>query len=182
MKFVETPLKGAFIVICEPLWDDRGFFMRTFSMKEFEERGLECPTSQSSISFNGKKGTLRGMHFQSNEFSETKLVRCGVGCIYDVIVDLRTESETFLRWFATDLSPANHRSLYIPRGFAHGFQTLEQDTEVHYQISPVFNSEKSAGFRWNDETVGITWPLEVSVLSERDQNLPGVMKALAGAQ
>lgn len=172
MIFAETRLKGAYVVEPERMEDERGFFARTFDQAEFAARGLESRLVQCSISFNKKKGTLRGMHYQATPFEETKLVRCTKGTIYDVIIDLRSGSPTFKQWVATELTAENRRMLYVPVGFAHGFQTLADDTEVSYQISEFYHPESARGVRWNDTAFGIVWPLSVTSSSERDSSYP----------
>ena len=178
MIFIETKLKGAFIIEPEPLEDERGFFARTFDQKEFEARGLNPRVVQCNISFNKKKGTLRGMHYQIAPYEEAKLVRCTKGAIYDVILDLRSESPTFKQWIAVELTAyssqltAPYRMLYIPEGFAHGFQTLEDNTEVFYQMSEFYHPECSRGVRWDDPAFGIEWPEDERIISVRDQQYP----------
>jgi len=167
--FVETFLKGAFVIDLEKREDDRGFFARAFCQREFAEHGLEVQVAQCNISFNERKGTLRGMHYQVSPFEEAKLVRCTRGSIYDVIIDLRGDSRTFGRPFGVELTARNRRMLYIPREFAHGFQTLEHDTEVFYQMSQYYSAEHSRGVRWNDPAFGIEWPPDERIISERDQ-------------
>lgn len=168
MIFTETKLRGAFVITPEKLEDERGFFARTWCAEEFQERGLEPRLAQCSISFNEKKGTLRGMHYQLAPYEETKLVRCTRGAIYDVMLDLRTGSPTYKHWLGMELTADNHRMLYIPRGLAHGFQTLHEHTEVFYQISESYVPESAAGVRWDDPAFDIEWPLEISAISERD--------------
>jgi dTDP-4-dehydrorhamnose 3,5-epimerase len=170
MYFIPTKLKGAYILEPEKLEDERGFFARTWCQQEFSKQELDANLVQCSISFNKKKGTLRGMHFQIPPFAETKLVRCTQGAIYDVIIDLRQDSETFLQWLGVELTAENRKALYVPKGFAHGFQTLEDNTEVFYQISEFYAPECARGLRWNDPTFNITWQQPVSVISERDRN------------
>ena len=170
MKFVETELKGAFIVEPEILEDERGFFARTWCRREFEQHGLNPDLVQCNISFNRKKGTLRGMHFQAWPCAEAKLVRCTMGAIYDVIIDLRLESETFMRWLPIELTAENRKMFYIPEGFAHGFQTLENDTEVFYQMSEFYAPEYARGVRWDDPKFNIKWPDDVRIISEKDKN------------
>jgi len=167
--FVETFLKGAFVIDLEKREDDRGFFARAFCQREFAEHGLEVQVAQCNISFNERKGTLRGMHYQVSPFEEAKLVRCTRGSIYDVIIDLRGDSRTFGRPFGVELTARNRRMVYIPREFAHGFQTLEHDTEVFYQMSQYYSAEHSRGVRWNDPAFGIEWPPDERIISERDQ-------------
>lgn len=170
MIFTETKLEGAFVITPEKLEDERGFFARTWCAREFQERGLEPGLAQCSISFNEKKGTLRGMHYQVAPYEETKIVRCTRGAMYDVILDLRTDSPTYKHWLGMELTADNHQMLYIPEGFAHGFQTLCERTEVFYQISESYVPDAAAGIRWNDPAFGIEWPLEISAISERDAN------------
>lgn len=169
MRFIPTPLMGAYVIEPEKLEDNRGFFARTWCQKEFANQGLDSNLVQCSISFNKKRGTLRGMHFQVPPFAETKLVRCTQGAIYDVIVDLRSDSPTYLQWTAVELTASNRQALYIPKGFAHGFQTLEDDTEIFYQMSDFYAPEAARGFRWDDPTFKIQWVQEVTVISDRDR-------------
>jgi dTDP-4-dehydrorhamnose 3,5-epimerase len=170
--FTETKLAGAFVIELERHEDARGFFARSFCQREFETRGLNPNVTQCNISFNKRKGTLRGMHFQAAPFAETKLVRCTTGSIFDVIVDLRPASRTFKKHFAVELSAANRRMLYIPEEFAHGFQTLEDNTEVFYQMSQVYSAEHARGVRWNDPAFGIQWLDGERIMNERDRNYP----------
>ena len=172
MKFTETPLKGAFIIEPERIEDERGFFARTFCRREFEARGLNPDLVQCSISFNHQRATLRGMHYQSAPHAEAKLVRCTRGAIYDVIIDLRPQSPTFRRWVAVDISAENHLMVYVPEGFAHGFQTLQDETEVSYHISEFYSPERARGVRWNDPAFAIGWPIADPVISVRDQTHP----------
>src|SRR5581483_6728319 len=147
MRFVETDLPGAYVVECEPISDDRGFFARTWCRDEFADKGLNSNLSQCSVSFNRARGTLRGMHWQAAPYGESKLVRCTRGSIRDVIVDLREDSDSYGRWIAVTLDAQSMRSLYVPEGFAHGFETLEDDTEVLYQISVPYAAGSARGFR-----------------------------------
>jgi dTDP-4-dehydrorhamnose 3,5-epimerase len=172
LNFVPTSLGGAYIVDPEPRNDDRGFFARTWCQKEFEAHGLNPRLVQCNISFNRRKGTWRGMHYQEPPHEEAKLVRCTMGSICDVIVDLRPGSPTFRSHVTVTLSAENRKMLYIPEGFAHGFLTLEDNTEIFYQMSEFYAPESARGFRWNDPYFGIRLPLEVAVISERDRNLP----------
>ncbi len=173
MKFMQTVLAGAYIIDIEPVQDERGFFARSWCRLEFVEHGLNADLVQCSVSFNKKCGTLRGMHYQGKPYEETKLVRCTCGAIYDVIVDLRPESSTFKNWVAVELNAENRRMIYIPPGFAHGFQTLADDTEVFYQISEFYHPEISKSVRWNDPAFGIKWPPAAErVISERDRQYP----------
>ncbi|WP_271252838.1 dTDP-4-dehydrorhamnose 3,5-epimerase [Pseudanabaena sp. Chao 1811] len=169
MLFTQTDLEGAYIVEPEKLNDNRGYFARTWCQKEFQIRNLDANLVQCSISFNKKKGTLRGMHLQLPPSAETKLVRCTRGSVYDVIIDLRLDSTTYLQWIAITLTADNSKALYIPKGFAHGFQTLEDNTEIFYQMSDFYSPTCAVGFRWNDPAFKIHWLEEISVISERDQ-------------
>jgi dTDP-4-dehydrorhamnose 3,5-epimerase len=172
VKITPLDLAGAFIVEAERLDDERGFFARTFCRDEFAAHGLNPAVVQCSVSFNHREGTLRGMHYQRKPHEEAKLVRCTLGAIRDVILDLRAGSPTFRQWAAVDLTAANRRSLYIPEGVAHGFLTLADASEVFYQISEAFHPECSAGVRWDDPAFGIEWPAPVRVISERDRGYP----------
>jgi len=172
MKFVEPILQGAYLIMPDLLEDERGFFARTFCRREFEAKGLNPDIIQCNISFNKKRGTLRGMHYQVGPHGEAKLVRCTAGAIYDVIVDLRAESPTFKQWIAVELTAENHKMLYIPERFAHGFQTLNDNTEVIYHHSAYYSSENERGLRFDDSGLGIAWPLPVAVISDRDKNHP----------
>lgn len=169
MKFTETSLKGAYLIEPERVEDERGFFARSFCQHEFADHGLISTFVQCNISFNNKKGTLRGMHYQTDPFPETKLVRCTRGKIFDVIIDLRPESVSFKEWFGVELSAQNRSMLYIPNGFAHGFQTLSDEAELFYQMSEFYHPECARGVRWNDGAFAIDWPLAVSMISEKDQ-------------
>lgn len=170
MIFTETQLQGVYIIDLEPQNDDRGFFGRTWCQQEFTERGLNPQLVQCNISYNIKCGTLRGMHYQSHPYQEAKLVRCTSGKIYDVIIDLRPDSTTFKKWLAFTLTGNSYRSIYIPEGFAHGFQTLEDNTEVFYQMSEFFHPEAARGVRWNDPEFQIEWPIEALIISEKDKS------------
>jgi dTDP-4-dehydrorhamnose 3,5-epimerase len=176
MIFTETKLKGAFILELDRLEDERGFFARAWCQREFTERGLNPRIVQCSVSFNYKRGTLRGMHYQMAPHEETKLVRCTKGAIYDVIIDLRPESPTFTRWLATKLMADNYQMIYIPEGFAHGFQTLEDNTEVLYQLSEFYAPDHARGVRWNDPVFAIEWPVGQRVLSHRDSGYPDFLE------
>ncbi|MBI3650475.1 MAG: dTDP-4-dehydrorhamnose 3,5-epimerase [Acidobacteria bacterium] len=168
MVFTELKLKGAYLIEPERLVDERGFFARTWCEGEFEAHGLNAKLVQCSISFNKKRGTLRGMHYQVAPHQEVKLVRCTMGAIYDVMIDLRESSATFKQWLAVELTAENRRMLYIPEGFAHGFQTLADNTEVFYQMSEFYYPESARGVRWDDATFGIRLPLEIRSISEKD--------------
>jgi dTDP-4-dehydrorhamnose 3,5-epimerase len=172
MIFFETKLKGAFVIDLERLEDERGFFARTYCEREFRKHGIGKTFVQCNISFNKHKGTLRGMHYQAAPFEEAKLVRCTAGAIFDVIVDLRPGSETFKEWCSVELTDANRKMIYVPEGFAHGFLSLEDDTEVFYQMSEFYTPGTGRGVRWNDPVFGIQWPGEVKVISEQDMQYP----------
>ena len=169
MKFSQTQLGGACVIDIERHEDERGFFARSWCEREFRAHGLNPRLAQCSISFNRKRGTLRGMHYQVAPHEEAKIVRCTGGAIYDVIIDLRPDSPTFTRWFGMELSAENRRMLYVPEGFAHGFQTLEVDSEVFYQISEFYAPDSARGVRWNDPHFGIIWPLAVEAISDKDR-------------
>ena len=176
MIFKETKLKGAYIIELEPMEDERGFFARSFCQKEFQEHGLNFNIAQCNISYNKKKGTLRGMHYQAVPCQEAKIVSCIKGAVYDVAIDLRPDSPTYCQWFAVELTAhslllsAPYKILYVPEGFAHGFQALNDDTEVFYQMSQFYNPESARGLRWDDPAFGIKWPLVEKIISEKDSN------------
>jgi len=172
MIFEETKLKGTHIIEIEKREDERGFFARSWCQREFEAHGLNPHLVQCNISFNFKKGTLRGMHFQEEPFAEAKLVRCTRGSVYDVIVDLRPDSSSFKQHIGIVLTGDNRKMLYVPEGFSHGFLTLEDNTEVFYQMSEFYAPDQARGFRWNDPAFGIGWPSEVQVISDQDRNYP----------
>ena len=180
MKFTETALPGAYILEIELLRDERGFFARTWCREEFQAIGLSTVVQQNSISFNQKRGTLRGMHYQAPPKEEVKLVRCTRGAIYDVILDLRTDSSTFCRWCALELTADNGKMVYVPAGFAHGFQTLADESEVSYQISEAFRPELARGVRWNDPAFQIEWPIPDPILSVRDRGFPDFLRECRG--
>jgi dTDP-4-dehydrorhamnose 3,5-epimerase len=167
--FKATKLKGAFIIEPERLEDERGFFARTWCKREFEKQGLNANLVQCNTSFNRKKGTLRGMHYQAAPHAEAKLVKCARGSIYDVIIDLRPHSDTYKEWFAAELTGDNHKMLYIPEHFAHGFLTLEDNTEVFYQMSEFYYPECAKGVRWSDPAFSIPWPMDILVISDKDR-------------
>jgi len=172
MIFEETRLKGAFTIEMEPIGDTRGFFARAWCQKEFEAHGLISGFVQANITFSPKKGTLRGLHYQIAPHEEIKLVRCTRGAIYDVIIDLRPESPTYKQWLGTELTADNRKMIYIPGGFAHGYQILMDDTEVFYQVGQFYAPEYERGIRWDDPAFGIEWPLEIQVISDKDKNWP----------
>jgi len=172
MIFKETKLRGTYVIELEPIEDERGFFARTFCKSEFEKYNLNPRIVQCNVSFSKTKGTLRGMHYQAKPYEEAKMVRCTRGRIYDVILDLRHDSPSFKQWVAVELTEKNRRALYVPEGLAHGFQTLENETEVFYWMSEFYTHEYVRGVRWNDPAFGIEWPVNERILSVRDQNFP----------
>jgi len=172
MTFRETDLPGVCEIQIEPKLDERGFFARSWCQNEFESNGLDARLAQCSISFNARNGTLRGMHCQAEPYQETKLVRCTRGAIYDVVIDLRPHSRTFKRWTGVFLTAASRNMVYVPHGCGHGFLTLEDETEVFYQISEFYHAESSRGVRWNDPAFQVVWPAEVQVISDRDRTYP----------
>lgn len=172
MIFHQTDLSGVFIIEPELIEDERGFFACAWITSEFEQQGLNPTVRQGNIAFNARRGTIRGMHFQKKPHEEAKLTRCTRGAIYDVAIDLRPDSATRYRWVGAELTAENHRMLYVPEGFAHGYQTLTDNTEMFYQISEYYHPECADGVRWNDPAFGIHWPLPVTVITERDANYP----------
>lgn len=172
MRFIETELKGAYIIELEPIEDERGFFARNFCQKEFEKYGLKTRIAQCNISYNKKQGTLRGMHYQAAPYEEAKIVICTSGSIYDVIIDLRPHSPTYCQWFAVKLTAKNYKMLYVPEGFAHGFQTLEDETAVFYQMTEAYFPEYARGVRWDDPAFGIKWQFDDPIISDKDRMLP----------
>lgn len=170
MIFQKTKLQDAYLIEIEKRSDQRGFFARMWCRKEFEDHGLVSQVVQTNISYNIKKGTIRGMHFQIDPYQETKLVRCTRGAIYDVIIDLRADSPTYGEWTGVELSADNYRMIYVPKNFAHGFQTLADDTEVTYQVTEFYTPGAERGLRYDDPAFGIIWPLPVSVISEKDKS------------
>jgi dTDP-4-dehydrorhamnose 3,5-epimerase len=176
MQFQPTTLKDAWLIDLEPARDERGFFARTFCVREFAARGLETSYPQHSISYSARRGTIRGMHYQREPHAEVKLVRCLAGKIWDVIVDIRPDSPTYRRWQAFELSAENHRQLYIPKGFAHSFQTLTDDVEVGYLISAYHVPEAASGVRYDDPAFRVEWPFPVTVISDKDRSWPTFAK------
>jgi dTDP-4-dehydrorhamnose 3,5-epimerase len=170
--FTETPLKGAFLIDLEPHLDSRGFFARTFCRREFEAHGLNPAIAQCNLSFNHRAGTLRGMHFQEAPAREAKLVRCLRGRIYDVIIDLHPQSSTYREHFVVELTAESYRALFVPESFAHGFQSLVDETLVEYQMSEYYAREHSHGFRYDDPAFALAWPLAITVMSEQDLAWP----------
>lgn len=176
MQFTPTKLQDAYIVALQPILDERGFFARTFCRDAFAEHGLQVEYPQHSMSFSRRRGTLRGLHYQLAPHEEAKLIRCTRGEIFDVIVDLRPDSASYRRWQSFELSSQNGRQLYVPAGFAHGFQTLCDDVEVNYLISARYKPEYAAGIRYDDPALGIGWPLSIAEISERDLSWPPISK------
>lgn len=177
MIFHETKLPGVFEIAVEPRSDERGFFARVWCQNEFEKQGLNPRIVQCSVSFNAKRQTLRGVHYQAAPYSETKIVRCTQGSIYDVVVDLRVESPTYKGWIAVTLSAQNRHMLYVPEGCAHGFMTLEDETEVVYQMSEFYHPESARGVRWDDPAFQILWPHKPEVISTQDRTYPNFESA-----
>ena len=172
MIFRETNLSGVVVISLAAQSDERGFFARSWCQKEFKDHGLNPALVQCNVSFNRQKGTLRGMHYQAEPHAEAKVVRCTMGAIYDVVIDLRPQSLTFKQWFGIELTAKNREMLYIPEGFAHGFLTLEDATEIFYQMSEFYHPASARGVRWNDPAFGIAWPHKVEVISDRDRTCP----------
>ncbi len=172
MIFTETKLKGAFLIEPELMKDERGFFARSFCENEFKGHGLKSRVLQCNLSFNSAKGTVRGMHYQTAPFAEAKLVSCTRGGVYDVIIDLRPDSSTYCQWFAAELTTENYRMLYIPEGFAHGFQALTENAMVFYQMYGFYHPEAARGVRWDDPAFAIRWPLTTRNITEKDRTYP----------
>jgi dTDP-4-dehydrorhamnose 3,5-epimerase len=172
VKFTETPLPGAWVIELDLLYDERGYFARTFDADEFFRRDMDPAVVQCNTSFNERAGTLRGMHYQAEPDAEAKLVRCTRGAVYDVIVDLRPDTPGYCHWFAIELSADNAHMLYVPKGCAHGFQTLADRTEVAYQMSHAHVPEQARGVRWDDPAFGIEWPEAERTISEKDRSYP----------
>jgi len=181
MKFRRTGFEGLFVVELERLADSRGFFARSWCAREFADHGLEIAVAQCNISYNEKRGTLRGLHFQQPPHEETKIVRCTRGAIFDVIVDLRPQSPSYLRWQGFELTAENRKALYVPKGFAHGFQTLADNAEIVYQISEFYAPNSAGGYRFDDAAIGIAWPVPVTLISERDLSWPAFNKSAAAS-
>jgi len=176
VQFHPTALYDVWLILLEPVPDNRGFFARTFCGEEFAAHGLETSYPQHSISYSARRGTLRGMHYQRDPHSEVKLVRCVNGAIWDVIIDIRPGSPTYRKWQGFELSGVNGHQLYIPKGFAHGFQTLTADVVVNYLISETYEPRSASGLRYNDPSFAITWPLPVTEISEKDLQWPNFYK------
>jgi len=179
MIFNEGEIQDAYIIDIEKYEDERGFFGRAFCQKEFEEHGLDRDMVQTNVSLSKKRGTLRGMHYQSKPYQEAKLVRCTRGALYDVIVDVRADSPTFKQWIGVELTADNYRMLYVPKGCAHGFITLEDDTEALYQVSAFYAPGHEKGLRYNDPAFAIEWPIDVRVISDKDRQWPDFEEASA---
>ncbi|MEO0835855.1 MAG: dTDP-4-dehydrorhamnose 3,5-epimerase [Cyanobacteria bacterium J06642_3] len=172
MEFKETKLKGAYIISLEPRIDHRGFFSRTFCAEEFKAYNLKPAVAQCNLSFNYAKGTLRGMHYQISPATETKFIRCTKGAIYDVIVDMRPRSATYLQHIGVELSEENRLALYVPEMFAHGYQALTDNTEIIYQVSEFYTPNRERGIHYDDPNLGIRWPLPISEISDKDASWP----------
>lgn len=175
MRFRSLGIAGAFAIDLERLEDDRGFFARSFCEQEFAGHGLSSVIAQCNISWNRVQGTLRGIHFQRHPHAEAKLVRCTRGALYDVVVDLRPSSPTYLKWEAIQISADDRTAVYVPDGCGHGFQTLRDDTEVSYQMSERYHPELAGGIRWNDPAVCLAWPLLPPIVSDRDNSYPDLV-------
>jgi dTDP-4-dehydrorhamnose 3,5-epimerase len=180
MVFKETELKGAFIIELEKRVDKRGFFARTWCRREFESNGLNPNLVQANVSYSKKGGTLRGMHYQADPYEEAKLVCCTMGAIYDVIVDLRPDSPTYMQWTGVELTEENYRMLFVPENFAHGFQTMGDNAKVIYQVSQFYSPGFELGIRYDDPAFGIRWPVEVRVISDKDRSWPDYIPAIKG--
>jgi dTDP-4-dehydrorhamnose 3,5-epimerase len=172
MIFTELPLQGAHVIELEPRQDERGFFARGFCVNEFKQHGLKTEIVQANLSHNVRRGTVRGMHYQRAPFAEVKMVRCVNGAIFDAIIDLRPDSPTYLKWAGVELSRDNRRLLYVPEGFAHGYQSLTDDSEVLYMVTQFYSPQHEAAVRWNDPRFGIAWPLGEVILSPKDAAHP----------
>jgi len=170
MKFCETNLKGCFLIEIDKKYDERGFFVRTWDKEEFYKNEINSEFIQSNVSFNSKKGTIRGLHYQEHPFEEGKLVRCTKGKIFEVFIDLRKNSKTYKQWDSIELDANKNIELYVPEGFALGLQTLEDNSEIFYQMSQVYNSKSAKGIRWNDPEFKIKWPLKPTNISKKDQD------------
>jgi dTDP-4-dehydrorhamnose 3,5-epimerase len=168
VRFKPTSIDGAYLIEPELAEDQRGFFARLWCAEEFRENGLDTRLAQASISYNRRRGTIRGLHWQAAPYGENKLVRCSAGAIYDVLVDIRPHSTSYMRWEAFLLSHRNRRMIFIPEGIAHGFQTLEDDTEISYQMSEAYHPEAACGLRWDDPSFNIIWPISDPILSLKD--------------
>ncbi len=174
MKVVQTKISGLYVLELEPIQDNRGFFIKTFSEKEIKKNKIDFKIREINQSFNLKKGTVRGMHFQKAPKTEGKIVQCLKGRIFDAVIDLRLKSKTYRQWFSVELSDKNHQMILIPKNFAHGFQTLTDNCEVQYFMSEFYSPQHASGLRWNDPAFDISWPLPVSSISEKDENWPNL--------
>jgi dTDP-4-dehydrorhamnose 3,5-epimerase len=170
--FKETTLSGAYVIEPEKIDDDRGYFARVWCKKELQQHGLIGDIAQSNVGFSHRKGTLRGLHFQKSPHAEVKIVRCTRGAIFDVIVDLRPDSQTYKGWFGVELNDENSRMIYVPEGFAQGYMTLADNTEMNYHTSEFYNPEAASGVRYNDVAIGIRWPLTPTIISQQDRSWP----------
>ena len=180
MNFTPTPLKGSYVIDIFPIEDDRGWLARTYCKEEFKMIGHSAEWLQMNHTYTKKKGTIRGMHFQKPPHSEIKLIRCIAGSVFDVIIDIREGSETFLEWFGVELSATNMKMIYIPQGFAHGFQTQTDECQLVYHHSAVYTPGVEGGIRYEDKRVGVKWPLEVSAISQRDSGHPLITAQFKG--
>jgi dTDP-4-dehydrorhamnose 3,5-epimerase len=170
--FKETTLSGAYVIETEKIGDDRGYFARVWCKKELQQHGLKGDIAQSNVGFSHRKGTLRGLHFQKSPHAEVKIVRCTRGAIFDVIVDLRPDSRTYKGWFGVELNDESSRMIYVPEGFAQGYMTLADNTEMNYHTSEIYNPEAASGVRYNDVAIGIRWPMAPTIISQQDRNWP----------
>lgn len=182
MNFIETKLKGAYVIELNPLEDERGMFARVFCKKEFSKIKHDKEFVQFNHSLNEKKGILRGLHYQEPPFAEIKLIRCIRGALFDVIVDIRKSSSTFLQWTGVELSETNMKMMYVPEGFAHGFQTLNDSTELLYHHTNFYEPSAERGIRYNDSMIGIQWPDKVPIISEKDTNYPLLKTGFTGIE
>jgi dTDP-4-dehydrorhamnose 3,5-epimerase len=182
MKFIETNVKGCLIIEPDRFDDDRGFFSKIWDVNEFRQHGLSTDFAQFNLAFNHRKGTLRGMHFQAVPHEEVKLVRCTRGAVFDVIVDLRRASPTYLQWSGVELSEENYRTYYVPQGCAHGYVTLTDRAEVTYNVSTGYAPQSARGVRWNDPVFGIKWPMQPTVINSRDNTYPDYERVAVGAR
>ena len=178
MIFTETKLQGAYVIEIKQITDDRGFFGRSWCQKEMEDHGLNGNVVQSNTSLSKLKGTIRGMHYQKPPYEETKLIRCTKGAIYDVIVDLRKDSPTFMQWFGIELTEDNYKMVYVPENFAHGFVTLKDNSEVTYLVTQFYTPGSEGGLRYDDPQLNIQWPIDIKVVSEKDKSQPDFNKSI----
>ncbi len=176
MKFIKTTLNDAYVIEPEKRSDERGFFARVFCLNEFKDQGLDINIVQANVNFSVHKGTLRGMHYQNAPYQEDKIVRCTKGSVFDVIIDIREDSSTFKKWFGIELSENNHKALFVPKGFAHGFVTLEDNSEVNYLVTQFYTPSAEGGVRYNDPEFKIEWPIKPIIISDKDANHPDFIK------